>query len=112
MSKNIAVRLGMNIAAARKTAGKTQAEIAEKAGIDTVTLSRIERGTVAPNIATLDSIANALGLPLGILLDGASSSPSSIAVHIAAILGTLDEKNRLFVLDQIQALVKWLRNIS
>lgn len=53
MSKNIAVRLGRNIADARKASGRTQAEIAEKVGIDTVSLSRIEREAVSPSIATL-----------------------------------------------------------
>ena len=53
MSKDIAVRLGRNIAEARKASGRTQAEVAEKVGIDTVSLSRIERGTVSPSITTL-----------------------------------------------------------
>lgn len=112
MSKNIAVRLGKNIAAARKAAGKTQAEIAEKAGIDAVSLSRIERGIAAPNIVTLESIANALEIPPGKLLDGTSYSVPAIAEHITEVLESLDEKNRLFLLDQIQTLAKWLRSIG
>ena len=47
-----------------KKSGKTQAEIAEKVEIDTVSLSRIERGIVCPSIATLDRIAKVLDKPL------------------------------------------------
>ena len=69
MSNSIAARLGKNIAAVRKASGKTQAEIAEKVEIDTVSLSRIERGIVCPSIATLDRIAKVLDKPLGRLFD-------------------------------------------
>lgn len=112
MSKNIASRLGKNIAAARKAAGKTQVETAEKAGIDAVSLSRIERGMAAPNIVTVENIAKALEIPPGKLLDGTSASTSAMAEHIAAMLEPLDEKNRLFLLDQIQTLVKWLHSVG
>jgi transcriptional regulator with XRE-family HTH domain len=44
MSNDIAVRIGKNIAAARKQSERTQADVAEAIGIDTVSLSRIERG--------------------------------------------------------------------
>ena len=86
MSKDIAVRLGRNIAEARKASGRTQAEVAEKVGIDTVSLSRIERGTVSPSITTLDRIADVLGEPLGRLFDGASSGTAALADDIAALL--------------------------
>lgn len=103
MEKNIAVRLGKNIAEARKKSGKTQAEIAEKVGIDTVSLSRIERGTVNPSIATLERIADALGEPLSRLFDGVSSGTTTLANDIAALLEPLSESDRMFLLEQLQA---------
>lgn len=108
MSKDIAVRLGRNIAEARKASGRTQAEVAEKVGIDTVSLSRIERGTVSPSITTLDRIADVLGEPLGRLFDGASSGTAALADDIAALLEPLSENDRMFLLEQIQVLGKKL----
>jgi len=108
MGKNIAVRLGRNIAAARKACGKTQAEVAEKVEIDTVSLSRIERGVVAPGITTLDRLAETLGVPLGALFNGASSGSVTLADTIAVLLQQLDETDRIFLLEQMQMWVKKL----
>lgn len=102
MGENIATRLGRNIAEARKASGRTQAEVAEKVGIDTVSLSRIERGAVTPSITTLDRIANALGKPLGKLFDGASLNTTTLADNVAVLLEKLSEEDRIFLLEQIQ----------
>ncbi len=109
MGRNIVVRLGKNIATARKALGKTQAEIAEKIGIDTVSLSRIERGTVSPSIATLDRIADTLGKPLGKLFDGVSSNTVTLANDVAELLSSLSESDRMFLMEQIQA---WSKQLS
>lgn len=45
----------------RKKKGLTQEELGEKAGISTVTVSRIERGVLVPSLVTLTSLCNALG---------------------------------------------------
>lgn len=109
MSRNIAVRLGKNIAAARRASGRTQAEVAEKIGIDTVSLSRIERGTVCPSIATLERIADELNEPLGGLFDGTSSGIATLAEDVATLLKPLSENDRMFLLEQIQA---WAGKLS
>lgn len=109
MSGNIAVRLGRNIAEARRASGRTQAEVAEKVGIDTVSLSRIERGTVSPSIATLDRIANELDEPLGKLFDGTSSGTATLGEDVAMLLKPLSESDRMFLLEQIQV---WAGKLS
>lgn len=108
MSKNIAVRLGINIAKARKASKKTQAEVAEQIGIDTVSLSRIERGNVSASVATLEKIANALEISLSKLFDGVSTNTSTLAEDMADLLETLSEKDRIFLLEQIRIWVKRL----
>ena len=110
MGKEIAVRIGRNIAAARKAANMTQAEVAEQVGIEIVSLSRIERGTVTPGVQTLDRIANALGVALGRLFDGASSNAHTLADNIISQLEPLHEDDRLFLLDQLAAWAKKLRS--
>ena len=52
------------IAAARKRAGLTQAELSEKIGIAQGDISNIERGKVDPRLSTLIRIAMVLNLDL------------------------------------------------
>ena len=53
--------LGGRIRERREAAGLTQAELATRAGIGRVTLTRIERGEHSPRTETLTAIARALG---------------------------------------------------
>lgn len=74
MEKDIAVRIGRNIACARKTFDRTQADVAEKLGIEMGSLSRMERGVIMPSIPMLDRIADELGVALWQLIGTASSN--------------------------------------
>ncbi|MGQ0507976.1 MAG: helix-turn-helix domain-containing protein [Myxococcaceae bacterium] len=57
-------KLGRRIADHRKLAKLTQAELAEKVGVATETISRLERGAAIPSLARLESVAAALGVEL------------------------------------------------
>ncbi|WP_242360063.1 helix-turn-helix domain-containing protein [Anaeromyxobacter sp. SG17] len=57
-------RLGRRVADQRKRAGLTQAELAERIGVTTETVSRLERGAVVPSLARLEEVALALGAEL------------------------------------------------
>lgn len=47
---------------ARKNAGLTQQELAERIGADKSYISRVERGFIIPSVSTLYRIAAAMGL--------------------------------------------------
>lgn len=47
---------------ARKNAGLTQAELAQRIGADKSYISRVERGLTIPSVATLYKIAAAMGM--------------------------------------------------
>ncbi len=102
-SADISVQLGRNIAKTRKSAGKTQAQLAEQIDVDTLSISRIERGAVAPSLATLSKIANAVEMPLPSLFTGTSTAPHALADSIACLLDKLPENRRVFLYNQIQA---------
>ena len=55
---------GNYVAHARRAAGLTQAELAEKARIHRVSLSEIERGSTAARLDTILAIMRALGMQL------------------------------------------------
>ena len=99
MEKNIAARIGRNIAQARKAVRRTQADVAEKLGIDTGSLSRMERGIIMPSIPTLDKIADELGVALWQLIGSASSSSVVMAENIIAQLEKLGQAERLFLME-------------
>lgn len=59
--QRLATIVGANIAALRKMKGWNQIDLAERLGIGADSLSRMERGLVAPRFSRLELIANALG---------------------------------------------------
>jgi transcriptional regulator with XRE-family HTH domain len=57
-------RLGQKIRKLRKERRMSQTELAEKAGVALMTISRLERGEHDPHVRTLWHIAKGLGVPL------------------------------------------------
>jgi transcriptional regulator with XRE-family HTH domain len=64
--------LGSQISSIRKERGLTQAQLAELLEVEPETVSRFERGTAAPSLQRLVSIASALGVGVQHLLVQAS----------------------------------------
>jgi transcriptional regulator with XRE-family HTH domain len=62
--------LGEAVRARRKTAGFSQEKLAEKAGLSTVFISRIERGKESPSVDSLAKIARALKVKVCDLVGG------------------------------------------
>jgi transcriptional regulator with XRE-family HTH domain len=98
-------KLGINIAARRKSLGWTQEFLAHQLEVDTETISRIERGVTCPSLKTLVKISTLLAITIADLLDEAPpSTPSHIEVT-ARLLEPLQDKDRAFVME-------WLRSLS
>lgn len=62
--KKVQRLLGSRVAQRRKAARLTQEQLAEKVGVVTETISRLERGAVIPPVSKLVSIAEAIGVEL------------------------------------------------
>ena len=56
--------IGIEVRKLRKDLDLTVAELGAAAGISTGMLSKIENGTISPSLATLDSLAKALNVPI------------------------------------------------
>lgn len=112
MERDIAIRIGRNIADARKTAKRTQEDVAEKLDIDTGSLSRMERGIILPGIPMLSRIADELKVSLWQLLKDASLSPVTLTENIQSMLEQLDLPERRFLLEQIEGWVNQLIAMS
>jgi transcriptional regulator with XRE-family HTH domain len=57
-------RLGQNIRELRKQQRMSQTELAQRAGVALMTISRLERGEHDPHVRTLSQIARGLGVSL------------------------------------------------
>ncbi len=104
-SRYLGKALGLHIAAQRKLQRLTQATLAEMIGIDTVSLSRIETGTVLPSLARLSVLADALEVDVVTFL-GASRTPVEAQNQQAQhYLDALTPADRLLLLE-------WLKQFS
>lgn len=56
--------VAMQVVELREKHGLTQAQLAERSGIDQADISRIERGATSPTARTLQRVADALGADL------------------------------------------------
>ena len=67
---NLERALGREIHGLRKRQRLTVADLSEKTGISAGMLSKIENGAISPSLTTLQSLANALGVPLVSFFEG------------------------------------------
>ncbi|MCA9489362.1 MAG: helix-turn-helix transcriptional regulator [Myxococcales bacterium] len=63
--------IGDRVRSRRAAVGWTQEQLAEASGVRPATISRIERGHLAPSLAVLYELAQALGTAVGDLVGGA-----------------------------------------
>jgi len=96
-------RLGRNLAARRKEMSLTQAQVAERLGIDTETLSRFERGRHVPSLLTLERLAEVLGSTCAALLDETVKPPSPGATIIDTWLAGLNKRDASFAKEMLKA---------
>ncbi len=62
--KVLEVAIGREVRAYRKAQGTTVAELSEVTGLSIGMLSKIENGNTSPSLSTLQTLANALSVPL------------------------------------------------
>ena len=59
--EDIRQTIGIQLQEARLAQGKSQKDVAELTGMKQAYISRMESGTIAPNIATIDKYLDAIG---------------------------------------------------
>jgi transcriptional regulator with XRE-family HTH domain len=68
--------------AARRRRGWSLRKLAEASGLSVTTVHQVETGRTSPGLGTLQSLATALGIPIGALLE--PPGPAHTAVHAGA----------------------------
>ena len=105
MSKNsrqLAKRLGAQIAARRRVFQWSQDQLAEKLNLAPDTISRFERGVTVPSLSTVQDLAEVLGLRISDLVSESSSAPQDQVEVILAWMRPLALEERAFVLNLVK----------
>ncbi len=99
--------IGARIREQRRVLAFTQAELAERVGLDSIYISQIERGQRTMSIPALFRIADVLKVRPGFLLDGETkeSKQDPLVLEVREVLARLNDK-------QIRAVIKALRALN
>lgn len=80
--------LGVLIAETRKQKGMTQLELAQKMGVTDKAVSKWERDLSCPDVSSLPTLAEVLGLSLEELMQGKAEKPDA-GNQVAALVGAV-----------------------
>lgn len=108
--KHLSKLVGARLAARRKELRLTQAELAERLGIEKESVSRLETGGISPSLGRLSTLAGALDFPMEDLLRDTSNHPSDQAASLIACLANLSESKRALVLRMATEFAAILNN--
>jgi len=103
-------QIGRMIAKHRSERNLTQEEVAERLGIGSEAVSRLERGVVELSVVKLMQLADIFDCRMDELLTESSNRPNDQGQVIAGLLNGLKESDRAFILATVKQLVAHLAN--
>jgi len=109
MEKVDTVELGARLRELRTEPKLTQARLAEAAGIEVQSLSRIERGEYEPSLSACVALAEALGVTVDVIARGASSARPDPS---AARMRMLIHRASTLTPEQIALFLKLMGEVS
>lgn len=96
--------LGERLKKARKDCGLTQEQLAERSGLSTRHIAKIEKGDVNPSFEVLSTLVKTLGVSFDAIFDPASEQVESEIQEIAGLYRACPEQGRRLILAAIRAL--------
>ncbi len=105
--KKIYREIGVRIRATRQSLKLTQAQVAEKAGIDASFYGQLERGTNTASLKTLFAVAAVLGVEPSELLPRTKGRPGKDALSaeiLDSMISSLKPARRRFLLGVVRDL--------
>lgn len=109
--QRLATIVGANITAQRRLMGWNQAEFAERLGIGADSLSRIERGLVAPRFPRLEQMASLLECPVYELFQTQEDRERTTERPAAAVsFSSLDLSTRREVMLMAEKIIQLMRS--
>ena len=107
--RTIAQIVGGNIAERRKDFGWTQEVLAEKMGINQESLSRMEKGRIAPKLERLPVIAEILNCTVIDLFRTSGERMDERAETIVDIIRPLSDDDQKWVVDTMAQMIMRMR---
>ncbi|WP_197500275.1 helix-turn-helix domain-containing protein [Caballeronia udeis] len=99
---SLSATLGRNVKKRRQELGVTQSQLAQTLSVEVETVSRYERGTVAPSFAQLEKICSALQVPAWALFSDGVDVPNTEGPSFGEQLKGLSARDREFVLSFVR----------
>ena len=110
MPNNVLPVLGEQLKKARKDRDLTQEQLAERAGLSTRHIAKIEKGEVNPSFEVLSTLVKTLGVSFDAIFDPASEQVEAELQEIAGLYRTCPEQGRHLVLATMRTMVNELLN--
>jgi transcriptional regulator with XRE-family HTH domain len=101
--------VGHAIARQRRLANMTQAQTAEKLGVEKESVSRMETGSISPTLARLEQLGKIFGCPVRQFFWHESGDEQTQADTIADMIQTLPEERRELVVRFVADVVRTLK---
>ena len=102
-SATLSVVVGKNMHACRKQMGLTQNQLAQELGIEVETVSRYERGVLAPSFPQLEKICKVFNVAAWVLFSDGADVPNVQDTTIGALLDGLSTRDRDFIRSYVEA---------
>lgn len=104
-------KIGEHIRTFRLKDGITQADLAEKSGVDPSNISHIERGATKVSLPTLIKIANALNVSLDDIVYDSLNKNAHISVkELNSLLADCDDSELKAIVEMAKSTKSILRN--
>ncbi len=98
----LAPQLGERIALRRRERGWTQADLAEKLGVETETVSRFERGHALPSLKRLVFLAEVLDASIHDLMGASSGLTGDVGAELQELLQSIQPAQRRALLNAMR----------
>lgn len=108
MPNNVLPVLGEQLKKARKDRDLTQEQLAERSGLSTRHMAKIEKGDVNPSFEVLSTLVKTLGVSFDAIFDPASEQVEADLQEIAGLYRACPEQGRRLILVAVRAMVKAL----
>ena len=103
-------RIAARVKAARKSADMTQAELAERIGISTNAVAKLENNLMTASLQTLISISNVLNVDINYFFADDSTEETGVDRLIIAMIKELSPKDKRFIVHMIHGLKLYMQS--
>jgi transcriptional regulator with XRE-family HTH domain len=97
--------LGSRIKQLRRQKGLTQDDLAEAAGIDSKSISRLENNRFNPALDTLENLAVALNIQIQDFFTPNTESPKALRGYLFEVISTASDKEVIQLADAVRRVI-------